>query len=263
MRASVTTVKPWGMAALAASVLASVAAYVYLWPDGDSETDKAADKVASCLTTYPMINEAPSFVRHLRDHRSDCAGAEVLEYTQLGSPWREAPESPTTRLVFRIYLPASNEFGGRVNAITACYRAEFDWYGPAKGGPDRVHCPKNALPVTPPDAQRLGLPDNIGTAAAQVLRDLPAASKDDVLKALSAKLPPALLTPPTLDLATRDGITVIAAGSMERGVIDCRLAVRKADGTVKTWAPDYSLDHASEVSCDTERAFRTYEAEAK
>lgn len=244
----------------AAVLAAGAAAYFVLRPEGSSETDESAKRTAECLAKYPMPGDAVGFARRLQDHYSLCGGADLLEYTDIGDRLADT-EKPSVRLVLRIHLDEFTGWFVHRDAVTACYRMEFNYYGLIEGDPDRVDCPPNAAALTPPPAPRKGLPSNMWDAVENSLETLPPTpSKDEVLAAIQAKLPPPVVNPPTLDVAVQGKVVVVAAGSTDRGELECQFAVRTEAGEVDLWFPDRSK--AQEFRCDTTTALQRHPTEA-
>lgn len=245
------------------AVLAALAVgYFVTQPDGSSETDKSAQQIAECLARYPMPGDAVGFARRVRDRHSMCGGADVLEYTDLADPLLDTTR-PSVRLVLRIHFDEVNDLLVHRDAVTACYRLEFNYYGLMEGDPHRVDCPKDAAAITPPPEPRKGLPSNMWDAVEKTLQTLPPApGKDDVLAAIQAKLPVPVVKPPTLDVAVQDKVVVVAASSTDRGELECQFAVKTEAGEVDLWYPDRSKVPANEFRCDATTALERHPAEA-
>lgn len=133
--ASVTFMKPWGIVALTAAVLAAgTTAYFVTRPEGDWRTDAHAERAAQCLTRHPTA----------RAHGFDlsCGDWEVVEDATLADRLAD-PDKTSKRMVIRIHYDALQAGFNYDPAITACYRMYFNYYG-LSGGPSRVHCPAGA-----------------------------------------------------------------------------------------------------------------------
>ncbi|WP_439660486.1 hypothetical protein ACSHWB_02610 [Lentzea sp. HUAS TT2] len=224
----------WGIVALVAAVLAALAWFAAR-PEGDSTTDDSAERAAECLARYPVPDSAAAFARRALDADSECRGWEVIEFTDIGNRLVDL-EEPSARLVLRIHHGAFSGMWFQQAAITACYRMEFNYYGQA-GGPSRVDCPPGAEALYPPGVRRGGVPENYADAFRQVLVALPPApSRDEVLTALRAQLPPLSIDEktrlswlgPTLDAFVEDGDVGISA---DGGHGRCLVGARFADGT--------------------------------
>lgn len=246
--------KPWGMVALIAAVLVTLA-YVASRPEGNGSTDDSADRSAECLARYPVPDSAASFARRELEPYSQCGGWDVLEYTDFGDRLADT-QKPSSRLVIRIH---EDEYSGMLvhrDAVTACYRMEFNYYGLADG-PDRVDCPAGAPALLPPGIKHDGVPDDYADAFRTALSALPPApNREEVLAAVRAKLPPLPIDEhgqpwrePTLDAFAENGeISVVADGGRGK----CLEGRRLADGTVAV---------AVQTPSDTPNATKTCTAE--
>ncbi|MET8762848.1 hypothetical protein [Lentzea sp. NPDC004782] len=226
--------KPWGIVALLAAVLA-VLAYFAARPAGDGATDDSADSSAECLARYPVPDSAAAFARRELEWYSQCGGWDVIEFTDIGNRLTDT-KKPSSRLVIRIHHDEYNALWVHKDAVTACYRMEFNYFGLADG-PSRVHCPPGAPALLPPGIPHDGVPGNYADAFKAALSALPPApSRDEVLTAVRAQLPPLPTDEygqpwrePTLDAAVENGeIGVVANGGRDK----CLEGVRLADGTV-------------------------------
>ncbi|SER40636.1 hypothetical protein SAMN05216188_11147 [Lentzea xinjiangensis] len=255
--------KPWGIVALTTvALVAGVAGYFATRPEGSSYTDADAERTAECLAKYPMPADAAGFARRLQDRYSLCGSSDVLEYSDIGDRLADTTR-PSVRLVIRIHHDAYSAWFTHRDAITACYRMEFDYYGLVDGHPDRVACPPGAAALTPPPVPRKGLPSTMGDVVRRTLEALPPApAENEVRAAIQAALPPPVVNPPTLDVAVRDSVVAVAAGSTDRGELECQFAVRTATGEVDLWFPDRSKVPVSEFRCDAATALHRHPAEA-
>ncbi|MET9626395.1 hypothetical protein ABZX92_02935 [Lentzea sp. NPDC006480] len=226
--------KPWGIVALIAAVLATLA-YIALRPEGDGATDDDADRSAECLARYPVPDSAASFARRELEPYSQCGGWDVIEYTDIGNRLTDT-DQPSSRLVIRIHHDEHTALWSHQDAITACYRVEFDYYG-LDSGPSRVKCPPGAPALLPPGIKHGGVPDNYKDAFKAALSALPSApNRDEVLGAVRAKLPQLPIDEhgqpwrePTLDaFVDNGGIGITADGTKGQ----CLEGTRLADGTV-------------------------------
>ena len=125
---------------------------------GNAETDRIA-KVVSDAISYPRQDSAAGYARAAlatragQDGRLRVVAIEELKADELGDP--------LGRLVFLIHLEGSEAGWTRSPPVTACYKAEFSFYG-VVGGPRRMICPRDASPITPPPTQptpEIAIPD--------------------------------------------------------------------------------------------------------
>jgi hypothetical protein len=143
--------KPWGAALLLAAALAAAVYLVVAGPDGNDATDKKAQQVADRIG-YPVGADANAYARSALADNPDPKYFAVIEITD--SPTSDA-QKVRASLVFRIYDPGTSESDQpwrlwEQDPVTACYRADFNYYGVTDGGPERVRCPEHAKPITPP-----------------------------------------------------------------------------------------------------------------
>ncbi|GAA3655416.1 hypothetical protein GCM10022267_47000 [Lentzea roselyniae] len=261
--------KRWGAALLLTAVVAAAVYLVVSGPDGNDATDKKAQQVADRIG-YPVGADANAYARSALAGDPDPKYFAVVEITD--SPTNDA-QKVRASLVFRIYDPGTTESDQpwrlwEEDPVTACYRADFNYYGVTDGGPERVRCPEHAKPITPPPAQRTGVPDTYPDAFKKILAELPpTATKDAVLAALREKLPPVPVdeqtklpqVPPHLDAVVKDGdIGVVAKGGG-----DCLTGVRLADGTVEAWYPRRVHVQPGELGCSGESALSLYKSPPK
>ncbi|USX52045.1 hypothetical protein [Lentzea sp. HUAS12] len=257
--------KTWGVGLIVLLVVAlGVTAYVVSRPDGDSTTDEMAERIATRIG-HPRGTDGNAYARAALEGTTDPKYFAVLEVTD--SP-TDDPQKVHASLLFRVHHPGTSESQQpwrlwEVDPVTACYRADFNHYGVAEGGPDRVACPAGARPITPPPAQRTGVPENYLAAFETILAALPPApTPDEVLAALRAKLPPMPVdertrlpwAEPRLDAFVKDGnVGVIAAGGGS-----CLNGVRLADGTVAAWYPPRVQTRPGEFGCAGQSALQLY-----
>lgn len=253
------------MVALAAAVLvAGAVTYAVTRPEGNGNTDDKARQVADRIG-YPRGTDGNAYARAALEGNTDPKYFAVLEITD--SP-TDDPQKVRASLLFRVHDPGTSESQQpwrlwEEDPVTACYRADFNYYGVIGGGPDRVTCPAGARPITPPPAQRTGVPENYLAAFETILAALPPApTPDEVLAALRAKLPPMPVdertklpwAEPRLDAFVKDGnVGVIAAGGGS-----CLNGVRLADGTVAAWYPPRVQTQPGEFGCAGQSALQLY-----
>ncbi|NKE56880.1 hypothetical protein FXN61_08515 [Lentzea sp. PSKA42] len=257
--------KRGGIALLATAVVAAgITTYVVTRPDGNGDTDKKAAEVADRIG-YPVGTDGNSYARSALEGNTDPKYFAVLEITD--SPTND-PQKIRTSLVFRVYDPGTSESPPswrlwEEDPVTACYRADFNYYGVTDGGPERIRCPQDARPITPPPAQRTGVPDTYLEAFKTILAELPPApTQDEVLAALRAKLPPVPVdeqtklpwVEPRLDAFVKDGNVGIIAG----GGGSCLNGVRLTNGTVAAWYPPRVQTQPGEYGCSGQSALALY-----
>jgi hypothetical protein len=257
--------KSWGIALLLLAMTALGGAMYYVSrPDGTSATDEKARQVADRIS-YPVRTDGNSYARSALVGNTDPKYFAVIGITD--SPTND-PEKVRASLVFRVFDPGTSEDPPSFrlwekDPVTACYRADFTYYGVTKGGPDRIRCPEHAKPITPPPAQKTGVPDTYLEAFKTILAELPpTATPDVVLAALRAKLPPmpvdeATKLPwaePRLDAFVKDGAIGIIAG----GGGSCLAGVRLADGTVAAWHPPRVQTQPGEYGCSGQSALQLH-----
>jgi hypothetical protein len=256
-------VKPWKVVLLSAAVLAAAAtAYFVTRPDGNSDTDKSAREVAERIG-YPVGTDGNAYARSALAGNPDPKYFAVIEITD--SP-TDDPQKVRVSLVFRVHHPGTSAAEQPLRLwqkgpVTACYRADFNYYGVTDGGPDRIRCPEDARPITPPPAQKTGVPDTYLDAFKTILAELPPTStQDEVLAALRAKLPPMPVdeqtklpwAEPRLDAFVEDGAIGIIAG----GGGSCLNGVRLKDGTVAAWYPPRVQTQPGEYGCSGQSALQ-------
>ncbi|WP_052685551.1 hypothetical protein [Lentzea aerocolonigenes] len=248
---------------LLAGVLGAIG-YHAVRPDGSGYTDKTAEEVADRIG-YPVPRDGNAYARAALHGNTDPKYFAVIEITD--TPTNDTEKVRAT-LVFRIYDPGTSESPPswrlwEQDPVTACYRADFNYYGVLGAGPERVRCPENATPITPPPVQKTGVPDTYLDAFKTILAELPpAVTQDEVLAALRAELPPMPVdeqtklpwAEPRLDAFVRDGQIGIVAG----GGGQCLNGVRLTGGTVAAWYPPRVQTQPGEYGCSGQTALQLY-----
>jgi hypothetical protein len=257
--------KSWGVALLLLLMTALGGAMYYVTlPDGNSATDEKARQVADRIG-YPVGTDGNAYARSALEGNTDPKHFAVIGITD--SP-TDDPQKVRVSLLFRVHEPGTSEDPPSFrlwekDPVTACYRADFTYYGVTKGGPDRIRCPRNAKPITPPPAQKTGVPDTYLEAFKTILTELPPApTQDEVLAALRAKLPPVPVdevtrlpwAEPRLDAFVKDGAIGIIAG----GGGQCLNGVRLSDGTVAAWYPPRVQTQPGEYGCSGQSALQLH-----
>lgn len=153
-----------------------------------AEADRQSNTLAIAIS-FPRQPDADGLARAVlaTNLGKQSSVFSVLEATDLD---HERPEEPMARLVWRIHHDQyDGSWGQHVAAWDACYLVEFNYYGPTKG-PDRINCPADATPVTPPPTAWPNIPPGSTEALRAVLAALPAAPTEaDVRTAVTAGLP--------------------------------------------------------------------------
>ncbi|MDX3663388.1 hypothetical protein PV646_39380 [Streptomyces sp. ID05-26A] len=256
--------KTWGVVLMLAVALVATAYFATRKSDSTAFTDEKARQVAERIG-YPVPRDADAYARAALQREPDQESFAILEITD-----RKPLDAEEVRasLVFRIHdpgvdKPTWNSWQSGRDPVTACYRADFNYYGVMDGGPESVPCPAGARPIVPPPVQRTAVPDTYPDAVKTILTALPPAStKDEVLAALRAGLPPMPVDPesklpwadPRLDVFVEEGAVGVVAASGT----DCLNGVRLADGTVASWYPPRVQTQPGEIGCSGEAALTLY-----
>jgi hypothetical protein len=174
---------------------------------------------------------------------------EELKADELGDP--------LGRLVFLIHLEGSEAGWTKSPPVTACYKAEFSFYG-VVGGPRRMVCPRDATPITPPPTQptpEIAIPDGADAVVEQVLSDAAPTPRAEEIRAALAEalgrtspdaLPGRRPLPPTPQVTT-DGADIGVALAVPDDH-SCLLGAR-VDGKVLVWRPSRVQVQPGELSC--------------
>ena len=226
---------------------------------GNRETDRIANVVSDAIS-YPRQDSAAGYARAAlatragQDGRLRVLAIEELKAGKLGDP--------LGRLVFLIHLEGSEAGWTISRPVTACYKAEFSFYG-VVGSPRRMVCPRDATPVTPPPTQppptQIAIPDGADEVVEQVLTAAAPTPRAEAVrgtlaKALGRKSPDTLPgrrpLPPTPQVAT-DGTNIgVALAAPDHS---CLLGAR-IDGKVQVWRPSRVQVQPGELSCAPETA---------
>jgi hypothetical protein len=222
---------------------------------GNAETDRIASVVSDAIS-HPRQESAAGYARAALATRAGQDGRlRVIEIEELQADERG---DPFGRLVFLIHLEGSEAGWTISRPVTACYRAEFGFYG-VIGGPRRMVCPPDPTPITPPSTRptpEIAIPDGADEVVEQVLTAAaPTPRADDIRGALGAALsrtspdtlPGRRPLPPTPQVAT-DG-SDIGVALAEPDDHSCLLGAR-IDGTVLVWRPSRVQVQPGELSCE-------------
>lgn len=217
------------------------------------DTDEQARILAEAIS-YPRQHTAAGFARAALATRLARGGAfSVLEIREL-SP--EQPGGTFARLVIRIHHEAHDGGWTRTEAVTACYRMDFDDHG-IVGAPEEITCPEGATPTTPPPVPRWEIPDGAQDALRSVLAGLPRQPREGrVRAALERELPAPPVDPqtglagrpPRLDAVVRGGEVGVAVAAGQGEGADCLLGARTG-GTVLVWWPPRVVVQPGELGC--------------
>lgn len=228
---------------------------------GDSGTDRQSRTLAMAIA-YPRQEDAAGFARAALTTTLGKSGTfAVLEATDLE---HKDPQQPMARLVWRIHQDAMDAGFSATPAFDACYTVEFNYYE-ASSGPDRVTCPENAIPFTPPPLPKRGVPDGAHPALEAVLGALPAAPVEaDVRAAVVAALPKPV--DPETGLASIPPQVFVQVTGADAGVAlfartgveskECTLG-RRRGGVVQVWSLNHRDLVMREMSCSAEAALAT------
>lgn len=219
-----------------------------LAPPGSGETDRVASTVAHAIS-WPRQESADGLLRAAvataagQDGRLAVLVAEPLEAPDL--------EDPLAHLVLRVHLEGTQSGWTTTDPVTACYDADFTWYG-IVGEPSRTRCP-DLEPLVPaplaPQPTRV-LPAGAADVVARALRvpDL-----DGVRRAIVDGLPPAAgpdeLPPTLLLLAQGEDVGVSLSGDGDRCVLGSRI-----DGRTRVWRPAPEQLQPGELTCAPDTA---------
>lgn len=231
-------------------------------PAGTDQTDRESRTLAEAIS-YPHQADAAGFARAaLATTLGKSRNFSVLTADDLAH--REAKD-PMAHLVWRIHEDEVNGTAKHIPAFDACYDVEFNYYG-ASSGPDRITCPKDAVPVTPPPTPNRNIPPEDSPALEAVLGKLPATpSEADVRAAVAAGLPAPPVdpetklagVPPEIRIQVRGsdvGVALFAHTSVDDK--DCTMGHR-VGGVVKVWGLSWRDLGPLEKSCDGAAALAT------
>jgi hypothetical protein len=215
---------------------------------GNDETDRVA-RVVSDAIGWPRQDSAMGYARAAADTTAGQDGRlTVVEVTELEA---DNLSEPFSELTFLVHLEGSTAGWIETDPVTACYRAEFGFYG-VVGSPRRTHCPEDPAPVDiaalPSDRPRTEIPNSADRVLRAELQRLPTAPQEaqletDLVAALTVDGHAA--RPPDVD-ATVHGTDI---GVSVRGDGECLLGARTA-GKVEVWRPSAIQLQPGELTCD-------------
>lgn len=219
---------------------------------GNEETDRIAQVVSDAIS-YPRQDSGTGYARAAATTTAGQDGRLiVVEVTELTA---EELSEPFAELTFLVHVEGSTSGFTETDPVTACYRAEFGFYG-LVGSPDRTHCPESAspaeIPALPPDQPGAEIPEDADRVLRGELHRSPAAPQ---VARVEAALAAALARdghnaqPRSVAVAV-DGADI---GVSVRGDDDCLLGARTA-GKVAVWSPSDVQMQPGELSCDPETA---------
>jgi hypothetical protein len=229
---------------------------------GSSVTDQEAEAMVHRIS-YPRQQSADGLVRAAvgtsagtNSGSSVVVRAEDLHAGKLGDP--------IARLVFRFHHDGSQSGFNSTDPITACYEAEFSFYG-RFAGPSRVTCPQGATEIVPtpiPPKPKAVTPAGFDTTLEKILTSLPATpTATDVRTRVTRALPAPALDPgtglrnlqPTVDTAVIGSDVGVSLRASSAG--DCLLGAR-VDGQATSWQPTRDQMQPGELTCDPQTALQ-------
>lgn len=225
---------------------------------GTAETDRIATVVADAISS-PRQDTADGFVRAALATR---AGADsrliVVEVEELHA---DELVDPLARLIFQVHLDASGTGLSSSDPVTACYEAQFSYYG-VIGSPHRINCPAAATAIVPaPLAPRphVVIPAGFDTTLAELLAVVSAKPEAaEVISLVTGGLPAPGVDPnsglqdlsPTVEAAVNGADIGVSLRERDR---QCLLGAR-IGGQVTVWRPTRVQMEPGELSCDPQTA---------
>jgi hypothetical protein len=215
---------------------------------GNAETDRIAQVVADAIS-HPRRETADSLVRAAlateagQDGRLTVITADDFEANEL--------TDPLARLVLRVQLDGARPGVASDRVITACYDAEFNFYG-IIDQPRRTDCPSPdpepiASPPTSPDGPDATLSPDAPARLQAALDGLSEAQRTDPAVVL-ATVDALALTDMTPEVAVGNNAIGVAIGSGD----DCLMALLA--GVVDVWTPPRIYLQPGESGCDAHAA---------
>jgi hypothetical protein len=229
---------------------------------GDAATDREAETMVNRLS-FPRQESADGLVRAARGTSAGTMSGNsvVVEAEELHA---DKTEDPFARLVFRFHHDGSQSGFNSSDPVTACYEAEFSFYG-VIGQVHRTSCPEGAKEIVPtpiPPTAKAVIPAGFDAMLKKVLETLPAAPAAVEVKALVARALPAPVLdpesglrnlPPAFDTAVEGADVGISLRGFSNE--DCLLGARVA-GKVIAGRPSRIQMQPGELTCDPQTALQ-------
>jgi len=229
---------------------------------GNASTDREAETMVNRLS-YPRQQTADGLVRAARGTSAGTMSGNsvVVEAEELHA---DKTEQPFARLVFRFHHEGSQSGFNSSDPITACYEAEFNYYG-VIGKAHRTSCPEGAKEIVPtpiPPRAKAVIPAGFDATLKKVLETLPVAPTAAEVMALVARALPAPVLdpesglrnlPPAFDTAVKGADVGISLRGFSNE--DCLLGARLA-GKVMTGRPSRIQLQPGELTCDPQTALQ-------
>lgn len=225
----------------------------------DEEADRQSETLADAIG-YPRQPDAAGLARAaLATALGKSPGFSVVRAEDLP---HGKPEDPMARLVWRIHWDAFESGWTKTPEVDACYRVDFNYYG-AVSEPDRVTCPDDVTPITPPPLPKRDIPPDYAPALEATLGALPATPGEaEVRDALATGLPAPAVDPETGLAAIPPRVLVQVRGA-DVGVAlfvhaggddkDCMMGSR-VGGEVRVWSLNWRDLGPMEKPCTPEAA---------
>lgn len=229
---------------------------------GNASTDQEAETMVHRLS-FPRQKSADGLVRAAvgTSAGTNSGNSIVVEAEDLHA---DKTGDPIARLVFRFHHEGSQSGFITSDPITACYEAEFSFYG-VIGKAHRISCPEGAKEIVPtpiPPRPKAVIPAGFEDPLKKVLETLPAAPTAAEVKALVARaLPVPVLDPesglrnlpPAFDTAVKG--TDVGISLQGDSNEDCLLGARVA-GKVIAGRPSRIQLQPGELTCDPQTALQ-------
>jgi len=229
---------------------------------GNASTDQEAEAMVKRLS-FPRQESADGLVRAARGTSAGTMSGNsvVVEAEELRA---DKTEDPFARLVFRFHHEGSQSGFIRSDPVTACYEAEFNFYG-VIGQARRTSCPEGAkeiVPTTIPPRAKAVIPAGFDATLKTVLETLPATPTAAEVQALVARALPAPVLDPESGLRNLPPVFDTAVKGADVGISlrgpsneDCLLGARVA-GKVIAGRPSRIQMQPGELTCDPHTALQ-------